>query len=179
MDISIATADGLGGNAERLTIPAQELLAASTEPMDNSHLEKVVADSLSAEDNYGISMDASNLIDGTTYHAWADGSDGNGTGETIQYIYDGDYTMSGFTICSGYQKDNGKDLYRKNSRPSSLEVLVDGESVGTFDIEDRIGEQTFVLPQMKVGSEVTFVIRSVYEGYKYPGDCVISELTVY
>ena len=39
------------------------------------------------------------------------------------------------------------------------------ESVGTFDIEDRIGEQTFVLPQMKVGSEVTFVIESVYEGY--------------
>ena len=119
---------------------------------------------------------ASRIADGTLENAWVECMQGQGIGQGVTFKFDGEYEVDGFVISAGYQKS--RDLYDKNSRPASLVVESDDGTYEVFQLDDTYSAQTITFSEPIIASEISFVIDSVYEGYKYE-DTVISELQLF
>lgn len=120
---------------------------------------------------------AANAIDGNAQLAWVEGASGSGIGEWIAFKGNGEQGFSGFNIWNGYQESD--DIYRKNARPSSVSVYVDGEKIGWYQLQDSgLGSQRVDFGDTFEGTEIKLVIDSVYPGWKYE-DCGISEISFF
>ena len=125
---------------------------------------------------YGMTHSPDLAMDGDRTTGWVEGAAGQGEGEYLTIEFDDVYEIHGFTIYAGYQKS--EDLYRKNSRPSAIQVVYDGGNSERYELADKNGGQEIELPAPVQTSSVTFVIDSVYSGSKYE-DTVISEIVIY
>ena len=118
-----------------------------------------------------------NITDGDCSTAWVEGAGGNGIGENVTLTYDGTYLMQGFRIRNGYQKKS--DLYTKNARPKTIELIFSDGSAQEFGLADSgLTEQEIRLSAPVNSSSVTLVIRDVYPGTKYE-DTAITEFGMY
>lgn len=113
---------------------------------------------------------ASNMGDDDPTTAWVEGKSGHGAGEWLevdQLMNDG--------VCyllNGYQ--SSKTAFTNNSRVKKFAVFYDGKEVGTIDLLDVFGVQSFTIPEKYRNGQLRFVIREVYPGAKYT-DTAISE----
>ena len=138
-------------------------------------ITQVIASSTLVQSPYSYS--AWNLTDGDLSTAWVEGADGTGIGENVTFTYNGVYLMQGFRIRNGYQKKS--DLYTKNARPKTIELIFDDGSTQEFELADSgIAEQKIQLSTPVNSSSVTLVIRDVYPGTKYE-DTAITEFGMY
>lgn len=130
----------------------------------------------SALTEYGMTHSPNRICDGDISTAWVEGVTGQGENETVVFMLNDTYRVSGFQIYSGYQKNS--DLYSKNSRPSVIELSFDNGENERFELDDTEGMQSFQLQQPVETSSVMVKIISVYAGWKYT-DTAISELSFF
>ena len=111
--------------------------------------------------------------------AWAEGSKGDGVGESVTLTLREPGKISRIGIVNGYAKS--EDIYRKNNRVSKLTVSINGGKSFALDLPDeRLESEMFYfnLPEMtdKV-TTVNLTIAGVYKGTKYD-DTAISEVVL-
>lgn len=94
----------------------------------------------------------------------------------VTFTFDGTYTVTGFRIQGGYQKDETR--YSRNSRPGDIRVEFSDGSTQSMTLQDLMQEQVVTFSAPVDTSYVTIVIESVYEGNKYE-DTAISEVVFY
>ena len=163
--------------------------------------DDLYAEQQKAWDKWTCSYGASQLVDGDTNTAWADGIDGPGIGSVIVVKIPGD----DLEIRAGYAKS--QDLYTQNARPQRVEVTLLGQGwqpavqgtmyaampvLGRHEVElkDDNAWQQLVLPTWKPvegynparretspleAQKPTFVairVLSAYEGSKWQDLCI-------
>ena len=116
------------------------------------------------------------VCDGDISTAWAEGVTGQGENETVVFMLNCTYRVSGFQIYSGYQKNS--DLYSKNSRLSLIEISFSNGENERFELADTEEMQSFQFQYSIDTSNVMVKIISVYAGWKYT-DTAISEMFFY
>lgn len=119
---------------------------------------------------------AENICDGDVGTAWVESASGQGLGEFVCINFDGTYGIDGIRLYAGYQKS--EDLYKKNSRPSELEIKFFDGTLMQCILEDFLGEQIVEFPERKETSWIMLTIEEVYQGSKYEDTC-IAELEFY
>lgn len=130
----------------------------------------------SALSEYNMTHSIDCIWDNDISAAWVEGVSGNGEGESLVFVFNDTYRISGININAGYQKNS--DLYGKNSRPSKLEFTFSNEEVQTVDFADQQSTQSINLASPVDANSVTVKIVSVYAGWKYT-DTEITELSFY
>ena len=143
-------------------------------PVDMDCITEVYATSSLSE--YDMTHSPNRVIDGNTSTAWVEGVKGNGLGESVAFLLDDTYMMSGFEIYTGYQKDS--DRYYKNARPKEISVSFSDGTSQIFELKDMMGVQKIQLVAPVETNSIKITIRSVYSGNKYE-DTVISEIEFY
>lgn len=123
---------------------------------------------------FGISYGVENLF-GAKSTAWVAGSHGYAIGEWILVDFKENRKVGGIVIENGYQKSD--DIFYKNSRVKSLEILSSTGERLNFDLEDRLGDQDVSFPHPLSTEWIAVFIRSVFPGEKYT-DTAISKLDV-
>lgn len=154
---------------------ANNTAAQAASPVSAGKITQVTASSTLVQSPYNY--DAGNITDGDLSTAWVEGASGTGIGENVTLTYDGVYQMQGFSIRNGYQKKS--DLYTKNARPKTIELIFSDGSAQEFELADGgIAEQKIQLSAPVNSSSVTLVIKDVYPGTKYE-DTAITEFSMY
>ena len=129
----------------------------------------VAASSTLAANGYDYS--AGKVHDNNLDTAWVEGiENGNGEGESIVFMFDGEYIINGFYIYNGYQKND--DIYQKNSRPQMINVWANEEYVGSFILNDLRERQCIIFDESVIASNLSIQIASVYGGNKYTDTCI-------
>lgn len=109
-------------------------------PTCEDHSELVEVRGVTAQGDHlvdgDLSYPASNLLDGATNTAWADGRSGTGEGSKISFLFDKGTELAMICIANGYGKS--WDLYQRNARVR--EVLLEG-----FDSSGRRTESRATL----------------------------------
>ena len=147
---------------------------SQAEPVSMGNVSVVTSTSALSEYNMTHSVDR--VWDSDTSTAWVEGVSGNGEGESLVFVFNDTYRISGLNISAGYQKNS--DLYSKNSRPAQLELTFSGGDVQLVDLADQQSAQSITLPAPVDANSVTVKIMSVYPGWKYT-DTAITELSFY
>ena len=100
---------------------------------------------------------------------WAEGVDGNGIGEYIQFDKAG---SEGVYLINGYVSMDRPDLYEKNSRIKELAVtgLTSGTTKDVY-LLDSAKPQYISLEDFQ-DETIRITIKSVYEGTKYTDTCI-------
>lgn len=133
--------------------------------------EVAASSTLAPEAAYSIR----NLFDSRLDFAWAtDGKKSNGVGEQFSIKFTEPQTIAGLIVWNGYQRS--ETHYVANSRPSRLQVCVNGTIPFSLLLKDRMGEQYVAFPE-KVSDvhEIAFSVDGVFSGSKYR-DMVVSEI---
>ena len=100
---------------------------------------------------------------------WAEGAEGDGIGEYIQFDRAG---AEGVSLLNGYISMDRSDLYEKNGRVK--ELIVTGLKSGTTQEEyllDSAKPQDISLKAFQ-DETIRITIKSVYEGTKYTDTCI-------
>lgn len=115
---------------------------------------------------------------------WVEGVKGYGIGETLTvkiWTYNDenfpDLAFRGFVISNGYVQFDKPDLFKKNSRVKSLEIISFNGTKREFQIADTSLFQTLLLPDnmlpTKTGTyEYKVIIKDVYRGDLWEDTCV-------
>jgi hypothetical protein len=106
---------------------------------------------------------------------WAARKPSHGIGESMTFSSTTPSNLGEHTICvaivNGFVSYKYPDLYEKNNRVKTLEVIGgDGHSAGVFKLEDRVGISYLYFTNH--GSDFKFVVRQVYKGSMYDDICV-------
>ncbi len=125
--------------------------------------------SLTPEQSYAPDL----VVDGRLDFGWAEGASGQGEGESLTIKLQSPQSIDTLYIANGYQRSD--DHFEKNSRIKSVEVSLDGQSLGEFTLKDEKGIQTIGLGKSVSAATVSLTIKSVYPGSKYQ-DTLISEI---
>jgi VWFA-related protein len=113
---------------------------------------------------------AGHLADGKDSTCWAEGVDGPGIGEWVQFGFDAPKTLKALKIIAGYTKT--PNVYGANNRVKTLKlVFSDGESQ-TVDLADQYGFQRILIDRERPTRFVKLVIMDVYKGSSYDDTCV-------
>lgn len=144
------------------------------ESIDMNHIQSIYASSSLSE--YNMTHAPERAADGDLSTAWVEGADGQGIGETIVFLFDGDYSVNGISINAGYQKSS--DLYYKNSRPEKITVTASDGMSEEIILQDVMDVQKIQLSTPLETDSITVTINSVYPGSKYE-DTAISEMGFY
>jgi len=115
---------------------------------------------------------------------WAEGAEGQGVGQWIDYEFAGGCPrVTAFKVMGGHVKT--KAAYEANTRPMNLKVYYNDKPLCILDLQDVRGMQVFELEERfgplgyndpsKPNWHLRFEIMDVYPGAKYE-DTVISEL---
>ncbi len=144
------------------------------ESIDMNHIRSIYASSSLSE--YNMTHAPERITDGDLSTAWVEGADGQGIGETIVFLFDGDYSVNGISISAGYQKSS--DLYYKNSRPEKITVTASDGTSEEIVLQDVMDVQKIQLLTPLETDSITVTINSVYPGSKYE-DTAISEMEFY
>jgi hypothetical protein len=140
------------------------------------HVTGAYASSVLVEDKYNLVHGAENVLDGDASTAWSEAATGNGIGEWLTITLDQKCVISGISIMNGYQKS--EKLYKKNSRPSDLEVEFSDGTTELIHINDQMGWETITFSQTHVADEISFTIQGVYEGNTYD-DTLITDIQIF
>jgi hypothetical protein len=123
---------------------------------------------------------AANMLDSARATAWAEGADGNGEGEWIEFTITSNFLIgNSWQIANGYTR--GKEIWSANNRIKKMKVLVDDQLLGYVMLANVSAFQDFNIapfwlkdaPSFKKGTRIRFVIEEVYKGTKY-SDTLIS-----
>lgn len=155
-------------NSATVTVEAP---AAST-----NMVRDVVSSSYLYETQYNKGHYATNVIDGTMEHAWSEGVDGDGIGESITLQMNGACRVSGFDIYAGYQKSS--NAYYKNNRPAKIRIMFDQGGSIEVDLADQMGKQTVTFASPVETTLIGIEILDVYPGTDYHDTC-ISEISLF
>lgn len=155
-------------------VEASEPEVIPAEPVTMNAVNSVSATSALSE--YDMTHSPDRIRDGDLSTAWVEGVSGQGENESVVFMLDNTYRVTGFRINAGYQKN--EDLYTKNSRPQSIEVTFSNGQSEIFELQDVLNAQNFDLQAPVDTSSVTVKILSVYGGWKYT-DTAISEISFY
>lgn len=111
---------------------------------------------------------------------WAEGADGQGEGEWLEYEFPGSCPrITTVNILCGYVKSD--KAWRENSRPKAIKMYYMGKPYAILELEDSRTLQAFDVGVLGPHDDsapawkLRFEIMSVYPGEKY-ADTVISEL---
>ena len=165
-----------GSTGILLADPETGTAEPSAEPAQPPGIRTITATSWLEEPQYGQSHRPDGLCDGALDHAWVEGAEGQGIGESVTLTLTEPYALRGFRIHNGYQKSEGH--YLRNSRPAVLELTFSNGSVLVFRLEDIQGEQVIPFEHQVIADQVTLTVREVYPGSDYE-DTAISELSLY
>ena len=137
--------------------------------VDNNHIKNVSASSELS--NSQGSYPAANLID-QSWRTWAEGSRGNGTGESFTITLSDYYeivTVAGFALKNGY---GHLDYYGQNNRVKSFKIYIDGIYTETIAIRDSINFEQYALKEPVTCETIRFEIDDVYPGTRFNDTCV-------
>jgi len=125
----------------------------------------------------GRSYDARQLEDKRFETCWAEGVEGQGLGEFMEFRFSkdsdrGTVPFRGLLIKNGYTKS--ADLWAKNSRVKEFELSLNGKSKGVIRLADTSESQSVSFAPLSLGNGdvVRLTVRSVYPGSKYQDTCV-------
>lgn len=164
------------------TAPATELPStpevdeAEWPKADNGRIAAVSATSTLSEPQYQVTHYAERMLDGDLSTAWSEGSDGQGIGESISVLFDGDCMVSGFTIWAGYHKS--PQAFSRNSRPARIAVMLSDGSQREYELADAMEQQVIKFDQPVLTDSVKITIVDVYAGTDFE-DTLISELSFF
>ena len=108
--------------------------------------------------------------------AWAEGAEGDGTGEWVELKAEEEIEVNGFEILNGYGKSD--DLYYKNNRVKKVKIEFSDGSYIEKTLEDSEYWQEIGLNNTVKTSTIKITILEVYSGSMYQDTC-ISEIRVY
>ena len=129
-----------------------------------------------------MTYEAENAHDFDHERVWAEGVDGLGIGEYLEYEFPGDCPrITTVKILNGYVKN--EKVWKENARVRQLKMYYLGKPYAILDLEDTRNLQYFnvgvlghgPLDEDSTNWKLRFEILEVYEGEKYE-DTVISEL---
>ena len=150
--------------------------------MDNDHIIEINASSTLVERS--VTHYPKRVVDGDIATAWSEGASGTGIGESISFKMDRACKITGMELWNGYRKS--EEAYKKNSRPSKIEVIFGDGTSRIIQLDDRVNSEYFSAATGEViyfdepvyTDELTIVIRDVYKGEKYE-DTLISKLFLF
>ena len=137
--------------------------------IDNDNIKNVSASS-ELSNSQGF-YPAANLID-QSWRSWAEGSRGNGTGESFTITLSDYYeivTVAGFALKNGY---GHLDYYGQNNRVKSFKIYIDGIYTETIAIRDSINFEQYALKEPVTCETIRFEIDDVYPGTRFNDTCV-------
>lgn len=126
------------------------------------------------------SYKASNMTDSNDSTAWAEGVEGSGVGEWIEFTVTQDFLIgSSWQISNGYTKN--KTTWEENNRIKKFKVIVNDVVAGYVMLANVSTYQSFSIapswlrdsPKIGKGTKVRFVIEEIYKGSRYD-DTLIS-----
>lgn len=132
-----------------------------------------IVESSSTYDGDRATHIAYNLIDSNTKTNWTEGVSGNGEGEYVDFLFQAEQPIAGFTIWAGNHYNDS--YYTKNARPKTITLTFSDGSNENYTLRDKKEEQTFRFSQPVETESVRLTITSVYAGTKWE-DTVISEI---
>jgi Mg-chelatase subunit ChlD len=113
---------------------------------------------------------AAHLADGKDSTCWAEGAEGPGIGEWVQFGFDTPKTVKALKIIAGYPKTAA--VFQANNRVKKVMIVFsDGESQ-TATLADQKEFQRVLIDRDKPTRFVKLVIMEVYKGTKYDDTCV-------
>lgn len=122
----------------------------------------------------------SKMLDPAEGTAWAEGAEGSGVGEWIEFTIVEDFLIGNtWQFSNGY--DKSKTSWEENNRVKKLKVIVDDTVVGYVMLANISTYQSFSItpswlrdtPSIGKGTKIRFVIEEVYKGSRYD-DTLIS-----
>jgi hypothetical protein len=108
--------------------------------------DSVRASSSLSENNYTHAPE--NTLDGVAKTAWVDGNGkASGVGEWLEYTFSTPTNIGKIVITGGYQKTHETmgNLFELNSRPKTINILINGKSSQRINLADTREAQDFVL----------------------------------
>jgi hypothetical protein len=137
--------------------------------------DQITASSTLKDSKY--SYDVTNIQDWDNGTAWVEGKDGYGEGEWIELRNLTEVTINGIEFVNGYVKS--EEIYKKNSRPKTIEVEFSDGTKLLMDMVDEFGIcNTLMLDTPINTSYIKVKIIDVYKGDSYSDTC-ISEIQTY
>jgi hypothetical protein len=134
----------------------------------------------------GDSYVPENMLDGVLETAWnhcgtsceETGAARQGVGQTLQFDFDEDVTLTGFRIANGYQKQSeaAGDVWVKNNRIRQI-VVTTADGSETVELADERGYQTINIQQATTDF-LTIEVTGVYEGDGTYNDLAVSEIEI-
>lgn len=122
----------------------------------------------------GNTYKIANIHDFDISTVWAEGVEGYGVGQKIEYVTSYPQLSKSITIYNGYCKT--EDTFNKNSRVKELMFSINNIPIAIFDLEDTWYEQkfTFTPPTDGIYNNLilSFEILSIYEGDLYEDTCI-------
>ena len=147
-------------------VPVNPNASFSTDPVHEPSTSSALIDK-SGRYNYN----ASNLADADFNTAWAEGEDGYGIGEFIEFDVG---RLLCLTIYNGYQKSI--DSWKNNSRVKIFKVYLNNTPICFLELEDVMSGQSFDLGNLIQGGiedvSLRFEISKVYSGNKWKDVCI-------
>ena len=113
------------------------------------------------------------LFDSRRDFGWAEGSPGDGVGESLVFTFPASVTITGLWIWNGYQRSDRH--FTSNARVKGFTFGADGGSSGRYTLKDMQGSQHIPLAAPLRGRRFTLRIDEAFPGAAYQ-DLVISEL---
>jgi hypothetical protein len=156
-------------NTQR-TVEVQAKPFGTAETSYRSAANIVVSSQLIEKNRPSDAYQAGHLVDGKDSTCWAEGADGPGIGEWIQFGFDTPKRLKALKIIAGYTKTEA--VYQANNRVKRLKVVFsDGESQ-FVELLDQNGFQRVLIDRDKPTRQVRLIIMDVYKGQKYADTCV-------
>jgi hypothetical protein len=156
---------GIGGNMANI-FPSITNVKASSELLENTRRYY-----------------ARNMIDSRGGMPWVEGVNGHGIGENIILTISSfpEFPFKGFIISNGYVNFERPDLYKKNSRIKTIEIISpDGLRI-EYSLDDTSLFQTIGLPENMWKTETSWsgsrseykiIIKDVYPGDLWDDTCI-------
>lgn len=113
------------------------------------------------------------MSDGRLRTAWIEGRPDDGIGEILRFSFGGPVDISRILVANGYGKS--WDIFTKNSRVRSLEVMASNGFRASVQLQDKSEAQVLQLPALGEVSWITLTITGIYPGTRYR-DTAISEI---
>ena len=118
---------------------------------------------------------AYNLLDGNPKTNWTEGVPGYGEGESVDFHFQENQPIAGFTIWAGNHYDDS--YYVRNARPKIITLTFSDGTTKKYTLRDKREEQTFYFDQTVETESVRLTITSVYDDGATYEDTVISEIS--
>ncbi|BBF45214.1 hypothetical protein lbkm_3976 [Lachnospiraceae bacterium KM106-2] len=154
----------------------------SIEISDAAASIKNIKASSQLKSNGSISYGVNNLLDNDKNSAWVEGSNGDGTGESLTISLSEEEEIRGIAIANGYQKS--EELYGKNNSLASIEIEFSNGEKNEYSLgEDSYqGDETscydiIYFDKSVKTKDITLKIQSVIKGSLF-NDACISEIRV-